>query len=95
MKINLSKAIGISALSLSLSMLPMIRPASAQVPDAGTDPAVTTDVEEDDDFDWGWLGLLGLIGLAGLAGRKRHDEPTVYRDPNVTATRTGGTTYRE
>lgn len=25
----------------------------------------------DNDFDWGWLGLLGLIGLAGLRGKNR------------------------
>jgi hypothetical protein len=29
---------------------------------------------DDNDFDWGWLGLLGLIGLAGLMRRDRvHD----------------------
>jgi MYXO-CTERM domain-containing protein len=27
---------------------------------------------EDDNFDWGWLGLLGLLGLAGLAGKKNN-----------------------
>ncbi|GFN33042.1 WGxxGxxG family protein [Paenibacillus xylaniclasticus] len=26
---------------------------------------------DDNDFDWGWLGLLGLIGLAGMRGRSR------------------------
>ncbi|MGO4108185.1 WGxxGxxG family protein [Paenibacillus sp. YAF4_2] len=26
---------------------------------------------DDNDFDWGWLGLLGLIGLAGLRNRGR------------------------
>ncbi|MCQ6558708.1 WGxxGxxG family protein [Paenibacillus mendelii] len=25
----------------------------------------------DNDIDWGWLGLLGLIGLAGMRGRNR------------------------
>ncbi|MFC5650742.1 WGxxGxxG family protein [Paenibacillus solisilvae] len=30
--------------------------------------ATTTD---DNDFDWGWLGLLGLIGLAGLRSKDR------------------------
>lgn len=25
----------------------------------------------DNDFDWGWVGLLGLIGLAGLRGRDK------------------------
>ncbi|WP_157373549.1 WGxxGxxG family protein [Thermobacillus composti] len=27
--------------------------------------------DNNNDFDWGWLGLLGLIGLAGLRGRNR------------------------
>lgn len=26
---------------------------------------------DDNDFDWGWLGLLGLLGLAGMRGRSR------------------------
>ena len=37
-----------------------------------TPPATTgTTVQQDDGFDWGWLGLLGLAGLAGL--RRRDD----------------------
>ncbi|WP_308635257.1 WGxxGxxG family protein [Paenibacillus silvisoli] len=27
--------------------------------------------DNDNDMDWGWLGLLGLIGLAGLRSRNR------------------------
>lgn len=52
-----------------------------------TDPTVTdtTPVENNDGFDWGWLGLLGLIGLAGL---RKPEEREVYRDPNVDPTRT-------
>ncbi|NJO39743.1 MAG: WGxxGxxG-CTERM domain-containing protein [Cyanobacteria bacterium CRU_2_1] len=94
MKTNLFKAIGIGALSVGLTVLPFTLPASAQ--DApGTDDTTTDVVEEDNDFDWGWLGLLGLLGLAGLAGRKR-DDHTVYRDPNSTTTGTTGTTgYRQ
>ena len=43
----------------------------------------TTDVD-DDDFNFGWLGLLGLAGLAGMA-RKR----PVYPDSvNTEHTRT-------
>lgn len=43
-----------------------------------TDPATTppVSVEQDDGFDWGWLGLLGLIGLAGLKGRDRDNTRT-------------------
>ncbi|MFC4810857.1 WGxxGxxG family protein [Paenibacillus sp. GCM10023250] len=32
-------------------------------------------VDNDNDFDWGWLGLLGLIGLAGLRGRNHDQTP--------------------
>jgi MYXO-CTERM domain-containing protein len=28
----------------------------------------TTVVPDDEDRDWGWIGLLGLLGLAGLFG---------------------------
>jgi MYXO-CTERM domain-containing protein len=37
---------------------------------------------EDDDMDWGWIGLLGLAGLLGLRGRERYDRV------NRTTTRT-------
>lgn len=30
-----------------------------------------TATEEDDDTDWGWIGLLGLLGLLG---RRRRDD---------------------
>lgn len=52
-----------------------------------TDPTVTdvTPVEDNDGFNWGWLGLLGLIGLAGL---RKPEEREVYRDPSVDPTRT-------
>ena len=53
--------------------------ASAQTapPDttgAYTDTAMApaTPVEDDDDMDWGWIGLIGLAGLLGL--RKRRDD---------------------
>jgi len=35
------------------------------------DVAATNNNENDDDMDWGWLGL---IGLAGLLGRRRRDD---------------------
>jgi len=52
-------------------------PVSAQVSTPTQQGAVETPApieavpveEEDDGFDWGWLGLLGLAGLAGLARR--------------------------
>ncbi|MGI0488694.1 WGxxGxxG family protein [Pantanalinema rosaneae CENA516] len=86
-----SKLAGATVLTLGLTTLPLIMPASAQDTPAGTTTGQTTDTTTDQagdrDFDWGWLGLLGLIGLAGLA--RKNDEPTVqYRDRDeVSSTR--------
>lgn len=96
---NLSKFIGAGVLTLSMAVLPLTLPASAQTdstaPNTTTGDTTTTtttqgtDATGDRDFDWGWLGLLGLAGLAGLAKRS---EPARYQDPNPV----GGTTgYRE
>ena len=37
-----------------------------------TDATPVVATQEDDGFDWGWLGLLGLAGLAGLRRRDDH-----------------------
>lgn len=93
---NLSKVIGASVLSLSLlGALPHSASAQTDTTAPGTTqttPNTTTTrvVEENDGFDWGWLGLLGLLGLAGLA-RKR-EEPARYREPDEVA-RPGSTRY--
>jgi MYXO-CTERM domain-containing protein len=63
----------ISALAVLMSSTVTLK---AQTPPEQTPPAaaatVPRDVDrQDDDFDWGWLGLLGLLGLGGLAGRSR------------------------
>jgi MYXO-CTERM domain-containing protein len=47
--------------------------------DTGTGTGTGTtydDTRDDNDTDWGWLGLLGLAGLMGLKRR----EPVVHRD---------------
>ncbi|ARV61790.1 hypothetical protein BZZ01_27020 [Nostocales cyanobacterium HT-58-2] len=95
MKRQFTKLVGTGVIAASMA-LPFTLPASAQTtPAPGTTaaPGTTTDTRtyNDNNFDWGWLGLLGLIGLAGLAGRKRPDEPTRYRDPNAVSS----TSYRE
>lgn len=89
---DLSKVVGAGVLSLSLAMMPLTQPASAQTnTGSGSDNTTTVDStsrggtsgatdNRNDGFDWGWLGLLGLIGLAGLA-RKR-EEPARYREPD-------------
>jgi hypothetical protein len=33
--------------------------------------------QQDDAFDWGWIGLLGLAGLMGLKRRERETRDTV------------------
>lgn len=50
-------------------------PLAAQTTTPGNPPASTATtgpaMQQDEGFDWGWLGLLGLAGLAGL--RRRDD----------------------
>ncbi len=41
-------------------------------------PGGAVAVEEDDGFDYGWLGLLGLLGLAGLARRRDRRDHDVH-----------------
>ncbi len=91
---NLSKTICASAFAVSVAALPLSLPVSAQTNPVDTDTNRTVTVQEDDGFDWGWLGLLGLLGLAGLGGRNKNRDTVAYRDPNVTETGTTGTTIR-
>jgi hypothetical protein len=80
--IKLSKLLAASMIATSIAVVPMVSAqAQVQVP-----PAQERYIEENDDFDWGWLGLLGLIGLAGLAGKNKRHNNTVYTDPNRTTT---------
>jgi hypothetical protein len=44
----------------------------------------TRTVQQDNGFDWGWLGLLGLAGLAGLMPKKRTVEVHENRTTNRT-----------
>ncbi|WP_114383559.1 WGxxGxxG family protein [Paenibacillus prosopidis] len=37
----------------------------------GTDNYRATAAGDDNNMDWGWLGLIGLLGLAGLRNRDR------------------------
>lgn len=64
-------------LGLSLLVLASAAPAAAQTDNANGNArrADATDNRrddrrEDDNTDWGWLGLLGLAGLLGLMPRK-------------------------
>jgi hypothetical protein len=53
--------------------------AFAQATDPARTPADTARAVEtnDEDFNWGWLGLLGLFGLTGLM---RREEPRIHRE---------------
>lgn len=90
---NLSKLLGAGAIAASLAVLPLNLPAHAQnnAPDTtsgtytqGNRDVQSADTNNDDDFNWGWLGLLGLAGLAGLAGKKhRETVHHINNDPDV------------
>ncbi|MBD2234301.1 WGxxGxxG family protein [Phormidium tenue] len=90
---SLATWLGTGALAVSLAVLPSILPASAQTNTGGDGIGTTSDGidtttttnDNDDGFDWGWLGLIGLAGLAGLKGRDReHDNRTSYADRTTT-----------
>lgn len=56
--------------ALSLTALPVV--ATAQ--DIGPGGTAVAEDRNDDDTDWGWIGLAGLLGLAGLMRRDRHHD---------------------
>ncbi|WP_414588626.1 WGxxGxxG family protein [Scytonema sp. PCC 10023] len=86
LRVNLFKMIGVATLTLSTAIMPLTLPATAQVEPGVGGPYEQTGIYEDDDFDWGWLGLIGLVGLFGLAGKSRRQEPTAYREPDTVHT---------
>jgi LPXTG-motif cell wall-anchored protein len=89
---NLPKVLGASILSLSMVVLPLTLSASAQVNTPSAEPEGVYE-NDDNNSDWGWLGLLGLIGLAGLGGKKRHENITT--SSHDTTTPLGRTGYRD
>ena len=96
------KVLRAGALGLTLAALMSAAPAQAQNSNnnnsGGTATANRADdnrndnrrvARDDDDRDWGWLGLLGLAGLLGLMPKKRVPvvvnetrERDVVRDPD-------------
>ena len=59
--------------ALSTAALPAMAQQAAPEPNR---PAAQT--VQNDDFDWGWIGLLGLLGLAGLIPRSRDRVVTTH-----------------
>ncbi|MBE9193514.1 WGxxGxxG-CTERM domain-containing protein [Gloeocapsopsis crepidinum LEGE 06123] len=82
---KLTKLVGVSLLAISTAVTPLILSTSAQAVEPGVGAGVyeREGVYEDNDFDWGWLGLIGLAGLAGLAGKGkgRRNDATAYQEP--------------
>ncbi|RUR75982.1 WGxxGxxG family protein [Chlorogloeopsis fritschii PCC 9212] len=71
---------------MSTAIIPLTLPATAQVEPGVGEPYEQIEIYEDDDFDWGRLGLISLVGLFGLAGKSRRQEPTAYREPSTVRT---------
>jgi hypothetical protein len=93
---TMPKLLGAALLSLSLTVIPLTFPASAQTTGADTTPQT----EQDRDFDWGWLGLLGLIGLAGFAGKgsathHANDSRELHSPTSDTGNRADSTYYQD
>lgn len=51
-----------------------------------TDSSMSGVNREDNNSDWGWLGLLGLAGLAGLR-RPKHETSDHHYEPTPASTR--------
>jgi MYXO-CTERM domain-containing protein len=73
---QLSKVAGTGMLLAGLTVVPVLA-QTTPAPDRPTEPSDSpsamrsdmpraTDIADDDDFNFGWLGLLGLAGLAGI-----------------------------
>lgn len=72
----------ILAFSLSFTIFAQNNANNTRTEERGAERAQTTRVVEEDDTDWGWIGLLGLLGLAGLIPKKRSIEVKGVRDAN-------------
>ena len=79
---------GTGLLAISLTFMSLTSSVKAQT---DVEPNIVM-VEEEDGFDWGWLGLLGLLGLGGLGGlagknnsdRDRHEARNTEPFPETT-----------
>jgi hypothetical protein len=81
---RLFKMLGVSVIAISTAVMPLNLPVSAQALAPGVGGEREGIYENDNDFDWGWLGLLGLLGLAGKG--RRNNDATAYREPDTVRT---------
>jgi hypothetical protein len=83
---NLFRFARVGALVLCLTVLTAVSAFAQSSNTSGTaaNRTETRTVQQDNGFDWGWLGLLGLAGLAGLLPKKRTVEVHENRTTNRT-----------
>jgi hypothetical protein len=83
---NVFKFARVGALVLCLAVLGVVSAFAQSGNTNGTNAnrTETRTVQQDNGFDWGWLGLLGLAGLAGLLPKKRTVEVHENRTTNRT-----------
>lgn len=82
---NVFKFARVGALVLCLTVLAAVSAFAQNGNTSGTSATRTeTRTVENNDTDWGWLGLLGLAGLLGLLPKKRTVEVHENRTTNRT-----------
>lgn len=68
----MKKLLGLSAIMMFACSLSLGQSSGQpSTSDPNRSGAMTTNQNDNDHHDYGWIGLVGLAGLAGLTGRNR------------------------